>query len=41
MQAIELDSVSRTFTLAGGATFTALQDVSFSVGIGEVVGYSA
>lgn len=38
MQAIELDSVSRTFTLAGGATFTALQDVSFSVGIGEVVG---
>ncbi len=37
-QAIELDSVSRTFTLAGGTKLAALQDVSFSVGHGEVVG---
>ena len=37
-EAIELDAVGRTFTLAGGRKFTALDNVSFSVGHGEVVG---
>lgn len=36
--AVEVEALSRTFPLAGGGTLPALQDVSFVVGLGEVVG---
>jgi len=36
--AVEVESLGRTFPIAGGHTLQALEDVSFTVGQGEVVG---
>ncbi len=36
--AVEVEAVGRTFPIAGGGTLQALDDVSFTVGLGEVVG---
>lgn len=37
-QAVEVEAVSRAFPIAGGGTLQALEDVSFTIGLGEVVG---